>query len=99
MSDERHDQNRPSGSGWKLRFSLRGMLVFVTVLALLLTAVFSVFPVVWGLITETETVRYQLILLSQQAAYWRLNVIPYVLVAGAGAFMLVGELKRARRRR
>jgi hypothetical protein len=70
------------------------MLIVVGILALLLTLLFTIIPSLWFLATETEGARLQWMRWSRQAMFWRLNIVPYVLIWGIGAFMLVRRCKR-----
>jgi hypothetical protein len=76
------------------QFSLRNLLVVVSVIAILLALMFTFIPGLWSLATETEGARLAIQRWTQLAFFWRVNVIPYVLVLGIGTFMLVRPWRR-----
>jgi hypothetical protein len=70
------------------------MFIFIAILAVLLVVLFTFIPGLWTLATETEGARLRLMRWSRQARFWRLDVIPYVLVWGIGTLMLVRRRRR-----
>ena len=94
MGDASKNADKSLPPRWMPRYSLRGMLILVGVLAVLLTLLFSIIPGLWFLATETEGARLQWMRWSRQTVFWRLNVVPYVLVGGIGTLMLVRRWRR-----
>jgi hypothetical protein len=86
--------DRSSVPRWRPRYNLRTMFLLVTILAVLLTIICSLIPGLWFLATETDAARLWLMRLSKLAVFWRLNIIPYVLVWRIGTFLLIRRWSR-----